>query len=393
MRIGILGGTFNPIHQGHLYMAEEAKRTLALNHVIFMPNYIPPHKDHTDISADHRVEMLRLALSDFPEYSISTYEIEKEGISYTFETVKELHRRHPSDTFFFIIGEDSYVNFWTWKNPEEILQYVEIAVLERKGYDTEASRMTDELFAQNHKKAYRIDSQIVDVSSTEIRKKINEGQDISGLIPEKVVSYIYEHKLYQNTPWTYEQLDAYVKEHVKPSRYKHIQGVIIAAQHLAKIYGEDKDKITLAALCHDILKDHDDEFLLDLIKLYGETPEDDGRSPQILHAQAGALFLEHKCFIKDEDLLNAVRYHTTGRPAMSLTEKIIFMADYIEEGRDFPGVDSLRALAPKNLDEAIYTALSNTIKHLESMHKHITPSSRSTMEYYKRKMQEGIRHE
>lgn len=393
MNIGILGGTFNPVHLGHLYMAEEAMKNLKLDHVIFMPNYIPPHKENSSVSAAERVKMLHLALSDHPDFSVSTFEVEKTGISYTYETVEELHRRHPLDTFFFIIGEDSYVNFWKWKNPEGILKYVEVAVIERTGFPKEASSKTDELFRQNHKKAFRILSETVDISSTDIRIRLKEGKDAYELLPRKVAEYIKEKKLYLCSPWTFQQLQTYVKEHVKPMRYVHIEGVVEAALLLSELYGGNRDAIALAALCHDMMKDHEVSFLLELIHRYGEMPVDDGNTPQILHAQAGAIYLEHVCCIRNEEVLNAVRYHTTGRAQMSLTEKIIFIADYIEKGRNFPGVENLRKLAGENLDQAVLTALSGTIKHLESLNKPVAAVSRSAMEYYERVLQERTKHE
>lgn len=393
MNIGILGGTFNPVHLGHLYMAEEAMKNLKLDHVIFMPNYIPPHKENTSVSAADRVKMLHLALSDHPNFSVCTFEIEKTGISYTYETVEELHRRHPLDTFFFIIGEDSYVNFWKWKHPEVILKYVEVVVIERSGFSRDASYKTDELFRRNHKKVFRIQSETVDISSTDIRIRLKEGKDTHGLLPSTVAEYIKEKQLYLCHPWTYQQLQTFVKEHVKPMRYLHIEGVVEAALLLSERYGGNKDTIAFAALGHDMLKDHEVSFLLELIHRYGEVPADDGKSPEILHAQAGAIYLEHICCIKNEELLNAVRYHTTGRAQMSLTEKIVFIADYIEIGRNFPGVEELRILAQEDLDKAVLAALSGSIKHLESLKKPVAAVSRSAMEYYERVLKERTNHE
>lgn len=393
MNIGILGGTFNPVHLGHLYMAEEAKKALKLDHVIFMPNYIPPHKENTDVSVTDRVEMLHLALSDDPSFSVSTFEIEKEGISYTFETVEELHRRHPLDTFFFIIGEDSYVNFWRWKNPERILQASEIVVLERSGYRKEDSMKTDTLFQHHHKKAWRVMADTIEISSTDIRRRLKEGLDIKGLVPEKVRTYIKENCLYENTPWTYLQLEHYVKEHVKPSRFTHIQGVVEASKMLSELYDGNEEDVSLAALCHDMLKDQKTSDLLHVIRQFGEDPVEKGLAPQILHAQAGALFLQHECGVRNMDILNAVRYHTTGRPQMSKTEKIVFIADYIEKNRNFPGVDELRKIALLELDEAVYTALSQTLTHLKSLQMPIASDSVSAFEYYGKKRKERTKHE
>lgn len=393
MNIGILGGTFNPVHFGHIYMASKSKEVLGLEQIFFMPNYIPPHKESAEVSAEDRLQMLRLALEDFPEFSISTYEIDKEGVSYTYETLEELHRRHPLDSFFFIIGEDSYVNFWRWKHPERILQAARIVVLQREGYSDQDAELTEQLLKEHQQEAILISAEPLDISSSTVREKIMRDEDVTSLVPFNVLAYIRENHLYQCIPWPYEKLQAFVEENVKPSRYLHIQGVIEAAVELTRLHGGEEKAVRLAALCHDMLKDKETPWLLDLIRRFGEDPGDGMLSPQILHAQAGALYLSHVCCIWDQEVLDAIRYHTTGRPQMDHLEKILFVADYIEKNREFPGVEVLRELARIDLDRAIYEALNGTIIHLNKQGMVIAENSLKARDYYKKITEERIRNE
>ena len=197
MKIGILGGTFNPIHNGHLYMAFEAKETLELDQIIFVPNYIPPHKEVYDRNPDDVLKMLKLAIEDYEDFSISTYEMDKKGLSYTYETLEYFTKIYPHDEIYFIIGEDSYVNFSLWKNPEKIISLAKLIVFQRKGFNLEESDATKVILEKQSSKAAIVDSMILEISSSDIRKRVVQGKEISFLVPAKVRDYIYEHELYK----------------------------------------------------------------------------------------------------------------------------------------------------------------------------------------------------
>ncbi len=193
---GILGGTFNPLHNGHLYMAYEAKEVLGLDEVILMPNFIPPHKD-----ADHRdpqdtLRMLELVFQGRPEFSISTYELDKKGLSYTYETLAYFTKTFPGDEFYFIIGEDSYVNFSTWKNPQKILELATLVVLERNVFQRQYEVATKKIIEEARGKVIFIPSLIMEISSHDLRKRVSQLREVGHFIPKEVERYIYERKLY-----------------------------------------------------------------------------------------------------------------------------------------------------------------------------------------------------
>ncbi len=183
-------------------------------------------------------------------------------------------------------------------------------------------------------------------------------------------------------PWNREKILDYLKNHLKESRLHHILGVVDAAKNLALFYGENINKAERAALYHDILKDKDKIWLVSYLKNHGEEPVEGLLSWKTLHAPAGAIFAKEVCGEDDEEILNAVRFHTTGRRDMTLLEKIIFVSDYIEKGRSFPGVEKIRALSKVDLDQALIASLENSIRHLQGRNEHVMSLSLETLTYY-----------
>lgn len=188
MKIGILGGTFNPIHIGHLIIAEESREKLGLDKVIFVPTYLPPHKDNGNIAlANDRISMVKLAVSDNTNFTVSDIEIKRSGRSYTIDTIKQFKADYPKDELYFIIGSDLLEYLDDWKDLKEIIKIVKFIVVTRPGYPLE-----------------RIPSYIttlpiraVDVSAFEIRSNIKENKSFRYLVPEKVYGYIKEKGLYK----------------------------------------------------------------------------------------------------------------------------------------------------------------------------------------------------
>ncbi|WP_027632450.1 bis(5'-nucleosyl)-tetraphosphatase (symmetrical) YqeK [Clostridium hydrogeniformans] len=165
--------------------------------------------------------------------------------------------------------------------------------------------------------------------------------------------------------WTEEQIKGYLRENLKESRYIHVIGVMETAEKLATIYGEDKVKSRYAALIHDLAKHESGETLISICKNHGYTLNSvEINSPHLLHGLVGAIIAKEKMGIEDDDILNAAIFHTTGKENMTLLEKIIYIADYIEPSRDFPGVEELREITFKNLDKGLLKAFDNTIKFI-----------------------------
>lgn len=187
-KIGILGGTFNPPHIGHLMMANEVLQALQLDEVRFMPNAIPPHKETSGATDAQRLQMTRLAISDHPQFRIEPFEMERGGVSYTFETMKQLTEREPDAEFYFIIGGDSVQNLHTWYHIDELVKLVRIVGVKRPG-----------TIAISNYPVTMVDAPEIDLSSTLLRQRFTNGQTVRYLVPSSVEAYIREEGLYGST--------------------------------------------------------------------------------------------------------------------------------------------------------------------------------------------------
>jgi nicotinate-nucleotide adenylyltransferase len=191
-RIGVLGGTFDPIHTGHLVLAEQVKEKLKLDQVIFIPCFRPPHKTQRKLSpSKDRFRMTQLALEGNPAFAISDIELKRKGLSYTVDTLRELKNLYPNSSIYFLTGSDVLNEIHTWKHPEEIYKLAKVVIAERPSFD--------EFDSENHfaKKSIIVKINGVDVSSSQIREKAKKGQSIKYLVPLKVEEYIKKKKLYR----------------------------------------------------------------------------------------------------------------------------------------------------------------------------------------------------
>ncbi|MCM8789982.1 MAG: nicotinate-nucleotide adenylyltransferase [Candidatus Omnitrophica bacterium] len=189
MKIGIIGGTFNPIHIGHLILAEEAREKLGLKKIIFVPTYMPPHKNNSHIAAAKmRLKMAKLAIQGNNVFSVSDIEIKRKGRSYTIYTLKEFQKKFPKDDLYFIIGSDLLNYLKEWKDLDEIIKMVKFIVATRPGYPLEK--------IPSYIKTMPI--RAVDVSGFEIRSRIRENKSFRYLVPEAVYKFIKKNRLYRD---------------------------------------------------------------------------------------------------------------------------------------------------------------------------------------------------
>jgi nicotinate-nucleotide adenylyltransferase len=189
LKIGILGGTFNPIHIGHLILAEEAYHKLKLDKLVFVPAFVPPHKDARDIiAAKDRLAMVKLAIDDNPSFGVSTYELDSKKRSYSIDTLKEFRSEHgPEAQLCFITGSDSLKDLFSWKDIDDIFKISKFIVANRPGYPIEGVPAGADTVVITP----------IEVSSEDIRRRLKEGRSIKYLVPEKVRKYILDNKLYR----------------------------------------------------------------------------------------------------------------------------------------------------------------------------------------------------
>ncbi|SPF38767.1 putative nicotinate-nucleotide adenylyltransferase [Candidatus Desulfosporosinus infrequens] len=197
-RLGIMGGTFDPIHYGHLVAAEMARCEFDLSTVLFIPSGTPPHKNSQDVSAaDLRYEMVALAIKDNPAFDLSALEVERKGLSYTVETLRILRRTWPEHELYFITGTDALLEIFSWREAEEILTMIQFIGAARPGFDASDFLLkVEQEHPETQEKIHYLEVPALAISSTDIRLRVRHGQPIRYLLPEPVRIFIQQHGLY-----------------------------------------------------------------------------------------------------------------------------------------------------------------------------------------------------
>lgn len=389
MKIGIYGGTFNPPHLGHLTAARAVFELLNLDLLLLIPAGLPPHKEMPTGSptAAQRLEMTRLAgeqLGLGDKVHTLDMELERGGRSFTSDTLAQLKEQYPEDELWLLMGTDMFLTLQAWHEPEKILSLAGIAAFGRTEEDTE------ELFSAQRDYLYKTYPQariftltipgVIDVSSTELRERLAKGEGSSLLAPA-VYGYILREGLYNTNAdlknLSLSQLRPVALSYLKHKRIPHVLGTEQEAIRLAERYGADVEKARVAALLHDCTKKLDMPAQLALCKKYGiELDELEQKALKLLHSKTGAAIAKD-VFGVDNEIYSAIWYHTTGKADMTTLEKIIYLADYIEPSRDFPGVDTLRKVCYEDLDRGLLLGLEMTIEEMTAMGN---PVHRATVE-------------
>lgn len=399
-KVGILGGTFNPVHHAHLTMAQAAMDQYKLDKVLFMPSKNPPHKDKSQIVSDeHRTRMIQLAIAGIPGVSFSDFELRREGTTYTSDTLSLLKEKHPDWDIYFIIGGDSLLTFEQWHKPEKILQYGTVLAAPRKGIKySETEKLCKKLSRKLSGKLFPFRMKQQKISSRQIRKRVKKGEALTGLCPEHVSRYIKLHGLYGSQPFFYppgclEKQDIYncLSSTLKPGRYYHTLGVADTAVLLASCHGysseEELRRAETAGLLHDCAKYFTEQEQISLCEKegIGISPVE-RKNPALLHGKLGAFLAKTRYGIQDKEILSAIRYHTTGRPDMSVLEKIIYVADYMEPNRHMDctpySLREVRKTCFQDLDRGVFMIMENTLHYLSQKDNVIDEMTARAYEYY-----------
>ena len=366
-RIGVLGGSFDPLHYGHLILAEQIRQEADLDQVLLVPAYVNPFKEEVPpAEGKHRMAMLKLAVSDHKFFEISDIELQREGPSYTYDTLAALKEtQYPDDDLYFIMGTDSFYALEHWHKAEELIRNFGFLIGMRRGYDEEQLKATiARLKEQYPMRAEYYQIPELEISSTEIKQRIRDGKSVRFMLPDKVIEYIQENELYLDLKG---RLREYARRSEKVTRFRHTQGVVKLAKELAQAWGADPEKAEIAAWFHDTCR-----------------PEGN-----LEHGPAAARLLQKRYGVDDEDILNAIRYHTTGRPGMSLLEKVLKTADQLEEGRDYPGVEEMREFLKLPPDECVYNLMTHTREYVLSIGATFDPLSDAAIEWLRQQIEQG----
>lgn len=365
MRIAVYGGSFNPPHPAHVRAARLAYAALAPDKLLVIPAADPPHKALAAGSPppEERFELTKLAFRDFPEAETSDVELRRGGESYTSDTVEELAREYPGAELWLVIGTDMLTSFERWHEFRSILAGAALAVLPRnEGELPEIERCAARFEALYGARVRIIDAAPLPMSSSEMRDMLvaRRGADV---LDGEVYARIIRLRDYGAKPqldWLRERAYAYLK----PKRIPHVAGCEQEASKLALRWGEDPGDAAEAGILHDITKKLSMDEQLILAEKYGIVFDKFERENiKLTHAITGAA-LSKELFGVPERIYSAIRWHTTGRADMTLLEKIIYIADYIEPTRDFEGVERLRQLAYEDIDSAMALGLRMSLEEL-----------------------------
>lgn len=373
-KIGIYGGTFNPPHVGHILAAQQCREQLGLDEVIFVPAAIPPHKALAGGSPDGqtRLALTRLAVQDAEGLSVSDLELSRGGMSYTVDTLRQIKASYHHDKLYLLMGTDMFLSFENWRSPEQILKLAQLVCLHR-GKENPQLQAQLEQQAKRMKKQFHcapllLDNACVDISSTQVRRLLFFGC-AQAYLPQAVRERIELERLYgldaDYRMLPFDRLKEVSLSLLKPARVAHVVGCCETACALARRYGANERDASRAGILHDVTKALTGEQQLQLCEhLQLQISEFERTHPKLLHAKTGAAVAE-RIFGENEAVCRAICYHTTGRADMTVLEKIVYLADYIEPTRAFAGVEQLREAVWRSLDEGMLLGLEMTLEHLQ----------------------------
>lgn len=401
MKIGIYGGTFDPPHLGHMEAAKAAMEQLGLDRLLIIPDREPPHKGlgGDAASPEQRLVMAQLMADGLgPRAEASDLELNREGKSYTADTVEELHNQFPEDELWLLMGTDMFLTIQNWYQPERIFQYAGVAAFARSLDDTgeifeEQSKYLDERF---HARTTIVSlPKITEIASRDLRRMLAAEWTGGNVDPGQylwppVYGYILKEGLFGTKADLKHLSDKHLRavsySMVKAKRIPHIKGTEETAVALAKFWGVDPEMARRAAILHDCTKYWELEPQVAVCDKYGIQLDALERvSVKFLHSKTGAALAKY-VFGEPDEVYDAIFCHTTGKPGMNTFEKILYLADYMEPTRDFDGVEEMRRLVWEDLDRAMVMGLEMTVEELKERGVPIHANTQGTLDDLRRRI-------
>ena len=381
-RIGIMGGTFDPIHQGHIRMAQCALESMRLDRVLMLPSGNPPHKP--DVTpAEDRYRMVCAACAGLEGLEPCREEVDRTGVIYTVDTLSILHEKYPKADFYYIIGADTLMELQKWRRYETVLTLTTFLICPRSWHYTQ-----EQLDAERQRleamggRFVSLEMDVIDVSSTEVRAAIRS-DEATPLLPVQVREYasvagLYgaERRIPQGPEWLAKLFGA-----LSVKRFSHTLAVADMARHLALRHGLDADKAEIAGLLHDCAKCLPLKEMQRIAKEHHLT-EDPSilESGALLHSIVGAHLAKTEYGCDDPEVISAILSHTTGRPGMHPLDMAVWLADTIEPTRaPYPLLDKTRMLAGVSLTQAMITSLEGTLTHVRKKGDKVHPATVETL--------------
>ena len=385
-RIGILGGTFDPVHRGHIRLALSALDACALDRLLVVPAGNPPHKTCL-ADAEDRWKMVVSACACDKRLVPSRLEIDRPGISCTADTLSALRSEYPKADLFFVVGEDALAHLHHWPRLGEILRLCTFAVCPRPDApDSRFFSSETSLLSAMGGRFVTVPSDPLPASSSEIRLSLSAGKD-----PEVLDVSVYEYcrckglygmdgKLEHIGPWMDRLFSA-----LNAGRFAHSLSVAYTAVRLAGLHGADPLRAEQAGLLHDCAKCLPAPEMRGIAEKNALTDDESILSSgALLHSQVGAWVAEHEYGMRDPEVLEAIACHNTGLPGMSRLSMCVCLADSIEPLRkSYPLLDEVRALAEQSLERALLRSLEGTADYVLSRGKFLHPRTQDTIRWLK----------
>ena len=372
MKFAILGGSFNPVHIGHLFLADTALTGLGYDRIILVPVHTSPFKPGAEgASPKDRLDMLAASIPADSRLTIDDCEIRREGVSFTIDTVRDIIERYrPEGKPGLILGDDLARDFHKWRSAGEIAALADIIIGHRLSPETIP-------FSWPYR---QLDNEILELSSGNVRDRIANGQAWTYLVPPGAQFIIRDRRLYglrqpgpgdgDTTGASTELIagvEAMARSMLSPARFLHSRNVALLAGDICRQFGLDPQAGYLAGIAHYMCKSLSEEELFRLTKRDGRPVSRlEKKKPSLLHARAGAVLLRERFGVQDRDILDAIRLHTLAAPEMGPLAKAVFIADKIEISRE--RVDaSLRDIAAfPSLDALFAATLNDNVAWLRS---------------------------
>lgn len=371
----VFGGSFDPVHVEHTNILKAAVRELCADKVIVVPTKNPPHKSASKTPFSDRAEMVRIAFSKVSaNVIVDDIENRNDGVNYSSDNLPVLEKKYGK--FVYVIGGDSLLALESWHEPEFIVRNFEIAVFDREGYQS-AKDKAAELNEKWNGKIRILEYVGKEVDSHTIRDRLMLKADVSGL-DENVGRYIKSRNLYSEFFLCVDKAATYLDA----KRLVHSKNTALVALSLNRNFCPkiDEDKVLLAGLLHDVGKMYDKTELP--INIKNAIPSDSIGTP-VQHQFVSAEIVKNDFHISDEDVLNAIRFHTTGRENMSQFEKLIYVSDLISYERNFQGVESLRKAVYNDFEKGFITCLTYSRDYVVETGRAVYPLTDKAINFYK----------
>lgn len=381
-RIGIMGGTFDPIHEGHIQMARAAMKEAKLDRVLMIPTGNPPHKQGIT-PAEDRWKMLCAACAQEEGLYPDRLELDRPGVIYTIDTLSILKEKYPKADLYYIIGADTLMELCHWRDYERVLSMCTFLVCPRAWHYTPAQLTLErKRLTELGGSIIMLDMEPVDVSSTALREALQKGEP-TPLLPVAVREYCGIKGLY-GMARRIPQADAWMDKlfaALNRKRFAHTLCVAHTSRQLARAHGLDVRRAEIAGLLHDCAKCLPLEEMRAITRAHSLTGDESlMESGALLHSLTGAYLAAAEYGVEDPDILRAIACHTTGKPEMTRLDMAVYLADKIEPTREeYPLLNKVRLMAQLSLEKAMLLSIEGTSKYVKKGGKALHPATLETI--------------